>query len=87
MKNFILKVLAIWKKNFINHMANKKKFLSEFIFPVLVSLIYYFKKGNLLIIQNNKMPTPSQLSFFPTFFSYTAALSTPPLFDKSSLCS
>ena len=33
---------AVFLKNLLNHLSNKKKVASELMFPLFISLIYYF---------------------------------------------
>lgn len=42
---------AIFKKNLRRNLANKKALLSQFVFPIMVSLIYYFYKCKFKSIQ------------------------------------
>lgn len=42
---------AILKKNLRRNLANKKAIISQFVFPIIVSLIYYFYKCKFKSIQ------------------------------------
>lgn len=44
MKLIARQTFGIFVKNLLNHWANKKKLASELIFPLFISLIYYFYK-------------------------------------------